>query len=162
MTDPFRLEPHAYFDPDWLNKEQQRLFSNAWVFAGTVKDFAAPGDYRLVDLGPASIAVISDKSGQLSAVHNFCRHRGARMLETETGNAGSTIVCPYHRWTYGLDGGLRGVPDKDRCFPDLDRSKLGLKPAAIGTFKEFVFVNPNAGGPVRGLDRTGWRPGLAA
>ncbi|WP_305986846.1 aromatic ring-hydroxylating dioxygenase subunit alpha [Roseibium sp. MMSF_3544] len=144
MGEAFRLKPDAYFDPDWLKLEQQQLFPDTWCFAGTVKDFAAPGDYRVVDVGWSSLAVILGKDGTLAAVHNFCRHRGAALFDKASGNAGSTIVCPYHRWTYGLDGALRGLPDRQSCFADLDRANLSLKPAAIGVFREFVFVNPNA------------------
>lgn len=144
MTDTFRLAPDAYFSDDWLDLEKQTLFRRSWSFAGTVKDFSELGDYRLVEIGGSTIVVVLDKSGGLNAYHNFCRHRGATLLDAANGNTGGAIVCPYHRWTYGLDGGLRGVPDKQSCFSDLDRSRLGLKAAAVGVFKEFVFVNPDA------------------
>lgn len=143
MTDILRLQPGAYFSQDWLERERASLFRDAWVFAGTNRDFEQPGDYRLVAAGASTVLVVLDKAGQLNAYHNFCRHRGATLLDAASGNAGSTIVCPYHRWTYGLDGALRGVPDMQICFADLDRTKLGLKPAAVGVFKDLVFVNPN-------------------
>lgn len=143
MTDAFRLQPDAYFSDDWFRLEQQTLFRDVWSFAGTVADFAEPGDYRLVNIGAATIVVVRDKSGSLNAFHNFCRHRGATLLDAAEGNTGGAIVCPYHRWTYGLGGELRGVPDRQSCFADIDRASLALKPAAIGVFKEFVFVNPN-------------------
>lgn len=145
MTDTCRLKPEAYFSEARHRLEQQSLFRDSWGFAGTVGDLTEPGDYILAEIGAATIVVVRDKSGTLNAFHNFCRHRGATLLDAANGNTGSAIVCPYHRWTYGLDGGLRGVPDRQSCFADLDRAKLGLKPAALGVFREFIFVNPNAG-----------------
>ena len=143
MTDFLRLQPGAYFSQDWLERERASLFRDAWVFAGTNRDFEQPGDYRLVEAGASTVLVVMDKTGHLNAYHNFCRHRGATLLDEASGNAGGTIVCPYHRWTYGLDGALRGVPDMQICFAELDRTKLGLKPAAVGVFRDLVFVNPN-------------------
>ncbi|WP_420334098.1 aromatic ring-hydroxylating oxygenase subunit alpha [Roseibium sp.] len=143
MNDFLRLQPGAYFSQDWLEHERASLFRDAWAFAGTNRDFKEPGDYRLVEIGASTVLVIMDKAGHLNAYHNFCRHRGATLLDDTSGNAGGTIVCPYHRWTYGLDGALRGVPDMQSCFADLDRAKLNLKPAAVGAFKDLVFVNPN-------------------
>ena len=145
MTDTFRLAPDAYFSDDWLDLEKQTLFRRSWSFAGTVRDFSELGDYRLVEVGASVVLVVLDKTGDLNAFHNFCRHRGSTLLDNATGNTGGAIVCPYHRWTYGLDGALRGVPDMRSCFADLERTRLGLKPAAVGVFKDLVFVNPNAG-----------------
>lgn len=145
MTDAERLRPDAYFSQDRFMLERATLFRDAWAFAGTTRDFAEPGDYRLVEVGASAVLVVLDKTGDLNAFHNFCRHRGSTLLDTATGNTGGTIVCPYHRWTYGLDGALRGVPDMRSCFADLERTNLGLKPAAVGVFKDLVFVNPNAG-----------------
>ncbi|MEM8702886.1 MAG: aromatic ring-hydroxylating dioxygenase subunit alpha [Pseudomonadota bacterium] len=143
MTDFHRLQPDAYFSPDWLQRERASLFRDAWAFAGTNRDFKEPGDYRLVEIGASTVVVVRDKAGCLNAFHNYCRHRGATLLDDPAGKTGGTIVCPYHRWTYGLDGALRGVPDMQTCFADLDRTRYGLKPAAVGVFKDLVFVNPN-------------------
>ncbi|MEO1113823.1 MAG: aromatic ring-hydroxylating dioxygenase subunit alpha [Pseudomonadota bacterium] len=143
MTEFLRLQPEAYFSQDRLESERASLFRDAWAFAGTNRDFKKPGDYRLVEIGASTALVVLDKTGRLNAFLNFCRHRGATLLDDAAGNTGGAIVCPYHRWTYGLDGALRGVPDMQTCFADLDRTNLGLKPAAVGVFKDLVFVNPN-------------------
>lgn len=131
----------AYVDDKWLLHEQRDLFSGSWCLVGTTGDFKDPGDYRLVQIGGYSLVAILDRNGALNAFHNVCRHRGTTLFDDDNGNTGGAIVCPYHRWTYGLDGSLRGVPDKTTCFPDLDRAGLGLKPAGLGVFREFVFVN---------------------
>lgn len=140
-----RLPREAYTDPAWFRRECQNLFISSWVFAGLASDFKEPGDYRTAASGSAGLVVVKGKEGALQAFHNFCRHRGAQLLDADAGNCGSALVCPYHRWTYGLNGALRGVPDKTDCFENLDRSAFGLLSAAIGVFKNLVFVNPDGG-----------------
>jgi phenylpropionate dioxygenase-like ring-hydroxylating dioxygenase large terminal subunit len=138
-----RLPKEAYTELSSFQSEQKTVFQNAWTFAGTIHDFKEAGDFRIVVCGANRMIVVLGKDQQLRAFHNVCRHRGAELVDGPQGNCGSTMVCPYHRWTYGLDGALRGVPNRKECFPDLDRSTLGLLPAAIGSFKDLVFVNPN-------------------
>lgn len=138
-----RLPRKAYTTRSWLKREQESIFQNAWMFVGTSQDFINTGDFRQTRSGSSSIITVKTKDGPLRAFHNLCRHRGAELLDGISGNTGGSIVCPYHRWTYGLDGRLRGFPNKQECFPDLDRGSLGLKPAAIGQFKDLIFVNQN-------------------
>ncbi|MEM7135794.1 MAG: aromatic ring-hydroxylating dioxygenase subunit alpha [Myxococcota bacterium] len=138
-----RPPKEAYTETDWFKHEQRTLFENAWIAAATVHDFKERGDYRTVSVGKARISVVRDLQGRLRAFHDVCRHRGAELFDAQRGNCGNTIVCPYHRWTYALDGSLRGVPSKSDCFPELRQADLGLKRAAIGVFKDLVFVNPD-------------------
>lgn len=133
----------AYTAPDWYQHEREHLFASAWVFAGTRADFTSPGDFVTVNAGAYPLAVVLAKDGTLATHHNVCRHRGVTLLEGAAGNAGNSLVCPYHRWTYGLDGQLRGAPNQQECFPDLDRSALGLKRGSVGVFKDLVFANPD-------------------
>lgn len=133
----------AYTTASWIERERETIFRDGWAFAGVANDFKDDGDYRLVRSGSASLIAVKDKQGDLRAFHNLCRHRGVELLDDDSGNTGGSLVCPYHRWTYGLDGTLRGLPDKATCFPDLDRGSLDLKPAGIGQFKDLVFVNPD-------------------
>lgn len=138
---PSQILPRdAYTSPSWFRAEQESLFANTWQLAGFVDDFREIGDYVTLRVGLTPLAVLKDGEGNLRALHNICRHRGTELLEGH-GNAGKTLVCPYHRWTYGLDGRLRGVPDQRECFPDLDKSSLSLHAAAVGTWKGMVFVN---------------------
>ena len=94
------------------------------------------------NVGKYSMFVIHGSDGELRAFHNICRHRGTELVDEGCGNTGKTIVCPYHRWTFGLDGRLRGVPDQKACFPDIEKQALGLHPASVGVFAGLVFVNP--------------------
>ena len=142
-TPRHRLPREAYLSADWFEREKQTLFGRNWAFAGIVSDFAEPGDFRVVNAGPYALIVVRDQDGRLRGFHNMCRHRGTELLEG-CGNAGKTIVCPYHNWVYNLDGRLRGVPAQSDCFPDLDKASIRLKPAAVGVFRDLVFVHPEA------------------
>ncbi|MEM7215355.1 MAG: aromatic ring-hydroxylating dioxygenase subunit alpha [Pseudomonadota bacterium] len=135
------LKPDAYRSEEWLKTERELLFSKTWSFACMEFDIPEPGDFIALKVGNYPLFVLRDNDGDLRAFHNICRHRGTEVLEGR-GNAGKTIVCPYHRWTYMLDGRLRGLPNADH-FSNLDKPSLGLKPAATGTFKEMVFINPS-------------------
>lgn len=137
------LPREAYTSENWFNREEEVLFSQSWIFAGLESALKNTGDYLTAQVGQFPILVIRDRSGELKAHHNICKHRGAALLEG-TGAGVKSLVCPYHRWTYSLDGGLRGVPDQASCFPGLDKSELSLTPASIGVFKGLVFVNPSA------------------
>jgi len=138
---PFqRLDPVAYTDPDWFKREEKIVIAKSWQFACMSFDLPDTGDYLSLKIAGYPIFVIRTADGELAAKHNICRHRGTELLEGK-GNAGKTIVCPYHRWTYGLDGQLRGVPDRAECFPDMDRAQNNLFEVGLGEFKEMVFVN---------------------
>jgi len=137
-----QLPREAYVSDEWLERERNELFANNWIFAGVMMDFAKPGDFRTVLAGNVPLIVIADGEGQLQVFHNICRHRGTELLEG-CGNAGKTIVCPYHTWTYGLDGALRGLPRQSICFPEMDKSKIQLRRGSVGVFKNLVFVHPS-------------------
>ncbi len=140
---PIQLLPReAYLSRDWLDREQHDLFGRTWAFAGTLHDYSESGAYRTVQAGPYSLIVIKDAAGNLQGFHNICRHRGTELLEG-CGNAGKAIICPYHNWVYDLDGRLRGVPAQSSCFPDMDKSGVRLHGAAIGIFRDLVFVHPD-------------------
>lgn len=139
---PRQLLPReAYISEEWLDIERKHLFSNTWKFAGMEADLPNAGDFLTLNAGTYPLAVVRDRDGTLRAFHNLCRHRGTELLEGK-GCAGKTIVCPYHRWVYNLDGRLRGLPNQQECFPDLDKSQLGLFAAAIGVYRGMIFVHP--------------------
>ncbi|SLN25954.1 Anthranilate 1,2-dioxygenase large subunit [Falsiruegeria litorea R37] len=136
------LPREAYTSQEWFDREMKELFAKTWGFAGLAKDVANPGDYMTAQVGTFTLFVIRGSDGELRAFHNICRHRGTELVDRGCGNKGKTIVCPYHRWTFGLDGALRGVPDQKALFPDFDKKENGLHPASVGEFKGLVFVSP--------------------
>lgn len=135
------LPPEAYFDQGWYEREQAELFGRTWRYAGTTDDLAEPGAYRSVQVGRHPLVVVRGKDDKLRAFHNVCRHRGTAVLSGR-GRVAKSIVCPYHNWTYGLDGCLLGVSQRHEVDRDLDRSTLGLHPASVGTWRGQVFVHP--------------------
>ena len=126
----------------WFERERERVFSRLWAFAGLSNEVPEPGDYLCVQAGHHPLVVVRGEDGVLRAFHNLCRHRGVAFLEGR-GSAKRGLRCPYHYWMYGLDGRLQGVTSSSANFPDLDREKLGLRPAAVGAFKNAIFVHPD-------------------
>jgi choline monooxygenase len=139
----FLLPPSAYFDAGWYEREQYELFGRSWHLVAATDDLLRPGDFVAVDAGPDPVVVVLGLDGELRAFHNFCRHRGHRLLEG-TGNTRTGIVCPYHYWNFATDGALRNVP-QDEEFAGVDLAAWGLLPAALGEWGGMVFVNPDAG-----------------
>lgn len=146
------LPPEAYTSEAWFAAEKKELLGEAWTYAGVTTDFAAPGDYAALYAGDYPLAVVCDGEGELRAYHNLCSHRGTEILEGR-GNAGPALICPYHKWSFGLDGALRGVPDRAECFPDMDDGEFALQKAALAVFRGVVFVHPD---PKAGSSFAGW------
>ncbi len=137
------LDKQTYLSEEWFAREKRDLFDRSWVFACLESDVPETGDYITLTHMNHPLMILRDEAGELKAFHNICRHRGCEVLEGH-GNTGIAMVCPYHRWTYKLDGELRGVPNEEECFGEVDRSNLGLHPASVGAYKGMVFVNPSA------------------
>ena len=132
-----------YSAEDVLRLERERIFARSWQYAGRAEEVAAPGSFLAADAGGIPILVARDREGTLRAFLNVCRHRGTILAE----GAGrrETIQCPYHAWTYDLDGSLRSAPRLDELSSDeLDGTDLSLAPAAVDTWGPFLFVNPDA------------------
>jgi Rieske 2Fe-2S family protein len=107
-----------YTDPALYALEMERLYWNAWIWAGREEDIEHPGSYFLRDVAGESIIVTRDPSGFVRAFYNVCRHRGTRMCTSETGTFPGRIQCPYHGWSYGLDGRLLGAPHMEIALAD--------------------------------------------
>ena len=126
-----------YVSPEVFAADLARIFHRHWVFAGYAFQVARPGDFFTWKLGTESIIVARDRAGEIRAFHNVCRHRGSIICKAEHGNA-HRLVCPYHRWTYELDGSL--VLDTQREF-GIDRATLSLRPVAIENAGGLLFVS---------------------
>jgi carnitine monooxygenase subunit len=129
-----------YSDPQVLERELERIFRCCWQYAGHVGELQGPGSYFASATGPVPIVITLDREGALRGFVNVCRHRGA-LVATAAGRRG-TLQCPYHAWTYNLDGGLRAAPRSD-TDPAFERCQLGLRPVSVGTWGPFVFTNPD-------------------
>ena len=117
------LSREHYLSPELFAREKERIFLREWFQAGREEDVATPGSYLVVDVAGESVLVVRTKEGTLRAYYNVCRHRGCQLVLTGTdstgcapelaGSFGSGIKCPYHAWTYTLDGALRTAPYLD-------------------------------------------------
>ena len=110
-----QLEPSIparyYYDPQHYERELEVFWYGMWVMAGREEEVPAPRDYKVIKIGTQSIVIVRDLDGQLRAFHNTCRHRGSILCTEEQGRLpGRSLVCPYHTWTYSLDGQLVGTP----------------------------------------------------
>ena len=164
---PRQLLPRsAYLDGAWLERERRGLFDRCWVWAGLEADLAEPGDFLTARVLDHQLFVLRDDAGALRAFHNVCRHRGCEVVEGQ-GNVGKAIRCPYHRWTYGLSGALRAVPNEDACFGSVTKERLSLHAASVGAHRGMVYLNPHPEPPesfetwIAGLDEHAWPHDLA-
>ncbi|PKO64302.1 MAG: ring-hydroxylating oxygenase subunit alpha [Betaproteobacteria bacterium HGW-Betaproteobacteria-16] len=127
-----------YTDPAIYQAELQKIWYSTWVYVGHESEVPNANDYVMKSIGPEPILMTRDKSGQINLLHNRCPHRGNRVCMTEKGNARS-FTCPYHGWTFGNDGALRGYPFPSG-YEGADRSQLGLgKVARVASHRGFVF-----------------------
>ena len=131
-----------YSDPAVLRLEQERIFKRAWQYAGTAADVAEPGQFFACRVGDVTVVVLRDRDLELRAFINVCRHRGHEIAKG-CGRR-ETLQCPYHAWTYGLDGSLRSAPRSDR-EPGFDLADWALLPVLADTWGPLVFVNPDVG-----------------
>ncbi|MEA2999346.1 MAG: hypothetical protein QOK17_1179 [Sphingomonadales bacterium] len=134
-----------YRDPEFFAVEMERVIRPAWQVVCHESEIPAPGDWRTIDYLGESVVVIRGDDGAVRAFANVCRHRGSRLVGGGGGCA-KRLTCPYHAWTYALDGRLIGVPHKGD-YPGLDPSRLGLVPVELETWRGFLFVRLAGGGP---------------
>jgi len=133
------LPAWLYYDPGFFELERQAVFRTTWQLVCHVNDVPEPGDYTTLDMLGEKALVLRGADGEVRAFHNVCRHRAARVADGNQGNCGLRLTCPYHAWSYDLDGSLRGVP-KWQGFEDLDKSALGLARLDMEIWRGFVFI----------------------
>jgi phenylpropionate dioxygenase-like ring-hydroxylating dioxygenase large terminal subunit len=133
-----------YTDPRVLEAEERRLFRPSWQYVGPLECVQHPGDQMVGRLLRVPVVVVRDGDGELRGFLNVCRHRGSVIVPAD-GNA-PRLRCPYHAWTYGLDGTLRSAP---QCGPEIEAElgDLGLLPVRVATFGPFVFASAASEGP---------------
>ena len=134
----------AYVDPAVFALEQERIFRRAWLYVAHESEVPRAGDYVLTRLGPEEVLLVRREDGGLALLHNRCAHRGARIVTQAAGNT-RQFRCPYHSWTYGLDGHLIGLPLAEGYA---EKPGLGLAPVAREeSYRGFVFGSHASEGP---------------
>ena len=132
--------PQRYFvSSEVFAEEQEKIFSKQWVLVGHQSKLPKPGDYFVAEVASESLIIVRDKGGEVHGFYNVCRHRGTRLREDKNGHL-SAIQCPYHAWTYGLDGPLIGAPHMDQV-PGFDKADYSLHAVNLAVWKGFIFVS---------------------
>ena len=133
----YTLDQCFYTDPDIFQLDLDTFFLNHWIFIGHVSRIPNIGDYFLFKTGNESIILIRGNDNEIYAHHNVCRHRGSRVCLEESGNK-KLLVCPYHAWSYNIDGSLRSA----RLMPeDFDPKKWSLQKCNLKIFEGLIFIN---------------------
>ncbi|MDH3690218.1 MAG: aromatic ring-hydroxylating dioxygenase subunit alpha [Gammaproteobacteria bacterium] len=132
------LPTWCYTSQEFYQREVERLFMRMWNFIGREDEIPNPGDYLTTDICGESVVVIRDQENRIQAFANTCRHRGTRLL-SGSGHC-RAIICPYHAWTYALDGKLVGTPGMEKT-EHFDPADNGLIPIRLETWAGFIFVN---------------------
>jgi glycine betaine catabolism A len=134
-----------YWSPDIYDLERERVFARGWYCVGRATSFEAAGDYQVHEVAGEELIVLRDREGSLRAFANSCRHRGTQLLQGQ-GRLRGAITCPYHAWTYGLDGRLRATPNV-RAEDGIDAASLPLHRVELAEWDGFVFVNLDGDAP---------------
>ena len=133
------LSQQYFVSPAVFSDEREKIFSTQWVLVGHQSQLAQAGDYFTAEIAGESLIFVRDKRGEIHGFYNVCRHRGARLCEARNGHL-SAIQCPYHAWTYRLDGRLLGAPHMDE-MPGFNKADYSLHRVNLGVWEGFIFVN---------------------
>lgn len=143
------LPSSAYLGEDAYRKDIERIFARQWVCAAREEDVPGPGDHVVIELAGQSVILVRDRAGEIRAHYNVCRHRGARLCDAVSdarwgvalngGVIGRVIRCPYHGWSYGLDGALLAAPELGDAG-DFDKRDFGLYPVGAACWGGFVWL----------------------
>jgi Rieske 2Fe-2S family protein len=134
------LDGHWYRSPEVFARERERIFGRDWICAGRLEQLERGGDFFTVEIGEESLVVVRGGDARVRAFYNVCRHRGTRLCTEPSGHFAGSLQCPYHAWTYGLDGALLAA----RTMADVegfDRADYPLREALVAQFEGFVFVS---------------------
>jgi Rieske 2Fe-2S family protein len=134
------LSGEYYNSEELFRQETERIFAERWILAGRVSELGAPGSYFLRTVGNESIIILRDSKNEIRAFYNVCRHRGTAMCVQSEGKFQGSIQCPYHQWTYGLDGRLIGAPHM-QGVEGFSMSEYPLHPVAVAVWEGFIFYN---------------------
>lgn len=144
-----------YTDKQIFNLEQQTVFTRSWQVAARIDQLNNPGDYVTTEIAGEPIVIVRGSDNELRGFFNVCRHHAAAVMTEAAGNA-PQMRCPYHGWTYSLEGQLKGTPDfNDVC--NFDRADHGLLPIELAVWEQWVFVRVEGGQarPLNEMQATG-------
>lgn len=132
----YTLTQDYYLADDVYDLDLERVFAANWLLVGAASELPNPGDVLTWSIGRDSVVLTRGDDGAIRGYHNVCRHRGCRLLP-DGARSSRVVVCPYHQWSYGLDGALRGAP---HMGPDMARTELALRPEHLRELGGLLFV----------------------
>jgi Rieske 2Fe-2S family protein len=140
FAEALTLPGDVYTSAEVMRLEQRGLFARQWLCVGREADIPAPGDYFLKEIDGDSIIVMRGTDRQTRAFYNVCRHRGSKLLDAVQGSL-SRVLCPYHSWSYNLDGSVHTAPQMGENFR---KAESALVPVRLGVYHGFIFLNLDA------------------
>ncbi|WP_210587658.1 Rieske 2Fe-2S domain-containing protein [Streptomyces sp. GESEQ-35] len=140
LVESDRVAGTLYTDPALFEGEMDRIFHRTWVWVAHESEVAKAGDFKTAWVGRRPVIVSRDRKGGINVLLNRCRHRGASVCETPKGN-GNGFTCPYHAWSYALDGTLRGIPYPEGYEDVVEKKDMPLQRVKVGTYAGMVFAS---------------------
>ncbi|NGO47731.1 aromatic ring-hydroxylating oxygenase subunit alpha [Streptomyces ureilyticus] len=134
-----RVAGRMYTDPEIFEAEMTKIFERTWVWVAHESELPKAGSFKSTFVGRQPVIVTKDRKGTVNTLLNRCRHRGASLCEQRTGQANG-FTCPYHAWSYGLDGALRGIPYPDGYEGVMEKGDMGLKKLRTESYGGMVFA----------------------
>jgi phenylpropionate dioxygenase-like ring-hydroxylating dioxygenase large terminal subunit len=145
LVQPDRVHRSVYTDPSLFDLEMEHLFEKTWVYCGHESQVKAVGDYQQVLIGRQPMVMVRDRDGSIRVLYNRCPHRGVQVCGSLSGNTGTGFVCPYHAWSFHLDGRVRAIPlmkGYDGTRLTVDDPQTSMVPAArVDSYRGFVFAS---------------------
>jgi len=142
----YGLPAWTYHNAELTRLEMEEVFLRNWMFVAHVADIPRVGDYQCFELADERAVVVRGEDGEVRAFHNQCRHRASRVVADDRGHCGKAMICPFHGWSYNLDGSLKNIPKRD-SFPDLEPREFGLKPLDCEVWQGMIFLRFGGDGP---------------
>ena len=144
LVQPDRVHRDLYLSEELFALEQERLFASAWTYVGHASEVPRPGDYRALEIAGQPLVMVRQPDGEVRVLYNRCAHKGTRLVSDESGNTGRFFRCPYHAWTYRLDGAPLAVPLKqgyENTALKACEAGRGMTPVArVACYRDFVFA----------------------
>ncbi|MBL8335320.1 MAG: Rieske 2Fe-2S domain-containing protein [Rhodoferax sp.] len=144
LVQPDRVHRDAYISAEVFAQEQQKFFAATWNFVAHGSQISQPGDYVTLDLAGRPLMVVRQSDGEIAVFYNRCAHKGSKLYTNEQGSVGKILQCPYHAWSYRLDGATLGIPLRQEYADSAiaqreDIPGLG-RVGAVAVYRDFVFV----------------------
>src|SRR5918992_2958432 len=138
LVEPDRVHRDVYIASEVFELEMERLWSRTWIYLGHTSQVPRPGDFITADIAAKPVILVRHTDGNVRVLMNRCAHKGTKLVYDYAGNTGKTLRCPYHAWTYRLDGTLLHIPLKEG-YEGTRLAPQGLTPITHEVYRGFVF-----------------------